>query len=166
MIVLRWLSIVMLAALLSVGCRKRVEPAPAPPPARSEPKQAETHVVRLVKVQFSEFDFSLTSAGEPMDIRITLLEDGKDVTATSGSQLLAGRRGERALDSPVEWLVRFDPHKNYQIVLTEQAPPGETGKRTFIPATPRLGYWPIGEGNGHLTFGAESYLEFSDTVAR
>ena len=165
MIVLRWVSILLLAGLVGVGCRKRIEPAP-PPPQPSQPVRAETHVVRLIKVQFSEFDFSLSAAGQPMDLRVSLLEDGKEVEATSGSRLLSGRRGERVLDSPVEWLVRFDPNKNYQVVLTEQAPPGETGKRTFIPATPRLGYWPIGEKNGHLAFGAESYLEFSDTVAR
>ncbi len=161
MIVIRWLLILTLAGLVGVGCRKRIEPAP---PAPRKPRQAETHTLRLLKVQFGKADFSRTSLGQPLDVRITLREDGTDLPATSGSPLLSGRRGERVLDTPLEWSVTFDRRKAYQIVLTEQAPPGESGKRTFIPATPQPGFWPFGENHGHITFGAESFLEFSDTV--
>ena len=54
--------------------------------------------------------------------------------------------------------MNFDPQKNYQIYLEEQAIIA-TAHPWSIPGMPKIGYWPIAENNGHIAFGKESYLE-------
>ena len=75
---------------------------------------------------------------------------------------MAGTRGEHMLQAPTQWMINFDPHKNYQVIITEVVPLGGSGKRITVPATPKQGFWPFGEFAGKVFFGKESYLLFVD----
>lgn len=131
--------------------------------------EAGIHHLRLTAVQIGASDFSLSSFGNPLDISMRILENGKEVPrsdkpATNGFPVpvtLMGRRGERLIDPPIEWTVNFDPKKNYQIVLAELSVVAAT-KTWNLPATPKLGEWPFQYNGGKLLFGKESYLQFED----
>ncbi|MBK6765337.1 MAG: hypothetical protein IPG71_03170 [bacterium] len=76
--------------------------------------------------------------------------------------MMSGVRGERFLKNPIRWVVDFDPNRNYQIRLEEQAVIAQA-MRWSIPATPKIGYWPI--GHGKLQLGQDSYIEFREKIA-
>jgi hypothetical protein len=128
------------------------------------PKKAATHVVELYKVQIGAQDFGLSTFGNPLNIKVSLKEDGQEIASNNPGVVLNGRRGERILQTPIQWVVNFNPQKNYQIYLEEQAIIA-SAHTWSIPGTPKIGYWPIAENKGHIAFGQESYLEFRDKVA-
>jgi len=125
------------------------------------PNKAATHVVELYKVQIGAKDFNLSTFGNPLNITVSLKENG----ATIASKLLSGTRGERVLKTPVSWVINFDPNKNYQIVIVEESFIADA-YRYSIPGTPKIGYWPIAENNGLVRFGKESYFQFRDKIAK
>lgn len=151
----------------------RTVPSPTSEPTQTSAELPKTesgvHHLRLTAVQIGASDFSLSSFGNPLDISMKILENGKEVPrtdkpATNGIPVpvtLMGRRGERLLDQPVEWTITFDPNKNYQIVLAEMSVVAAT-KIWSLPPTPKLGEWPFGYNGGQLLFGNESYLKFED----
>ena len=128
------------------------------------PKKPATHVVELFKVQIGTPDFNLSTFGNPLDIRVKLLQDGNEIALSAGNAILDGRRGERLLQKPIQWVVDFNPQKNYQIVLEEQSIIANAFVYS-IPRTPQIGYWPIAENYGRIPFGKESYIQFRDKVA-
>jgi hypothetical protein len=133
-----------------------------------KPETAETHVVELYKVQISDDDFHRSSFGNPLKIRISLLENGIELPSSNITVppiLLWGTRGERFLDRPIQWTVNFDPKKNYQIVLEEQAIVAQAWS-WLIPKTPKLGIWPIGAPDGLIRLGRDSYIQFHDMIAK
>lgn len=125
------------------------------------PKKARTHIVELYKLQISEFDFNLSSFGNPLQIKISLFENGKEIK----SSLLSGKRGERKLKKPVQWLVNFNPASNYQITIKEQALIADAVVWK-LPATPKIGLWPIAIDDGAIKFGRDSILYFRDKIAK
>lgn len=127
------------------------------------PGKTATHLVELYKVQIGANDFNLSSFGNPLDIEVIFKENG-NVINPQGIYLLDGKRGERFLKKPMVWVVNFDPNKNYQIVLKEISIVA-AAQSWSIPGTPKIGYWPVGENNGHISFGKDSYLEFRDKIA-
>ena len=126
------------------------------------PKKSATHTVTLYKVQTGFQDFWRSAFGNPLDYKVIIRENGIEIKPL-GRNLIKGDRGERYLDNPVLWNVSFDVKKNYQIVLEEQSLISER-KSWYLPATPKIGYWPIGGPKGKITFGKESYLQFRDEV--
>jgi len=162
---IRITSIAILAALF-VGCshdqsrqvKRAIDPA--------HPKKAATHVVTLKKVQFGAEDFNLNSFGNPLNIEVILREDGNRIPPIgTESIVLDGKRGERLIRSKIQWAVNFDPTRNYQVVLEEKAIIANA-RVWSLPGTPKIGYWPIGENNGKLIFGRDSYIAFSDKIAQ
>lgn len=163
----RVLGILLLSLItLGAGCKKRMAAeGEAPEEKPSRPRRTEVHVVTLERVQFSEQDFSSTALGEPLSVKISIREDGEDIPPSSGLETILGTRGERVMDPQIEWLITFDPDKYYQIVLSEQPPPGESGRRIFLPTSPRRGDWPLGSNDGVIAFGQGSYLKFADRIS-
>jgi hypothetical protein len=147
-----------LAVIGTAEAKKKKTPAPDP----GYPGKAATHTLTLQKVLISDVDFSRDSTGNPLPVSIEITEDGALVTPTSGDTTIQGTRGEYALKTPVQWLINFDPHKNYQVIITEVVPVGSTGKRIMVPATPKQGFWPFGEMAGKMVVGKQSYLVFVD----
>jgi hypothetical protein len=144
----------LLVVLLLFGCSgKSLNPM--------YPNKAATHVVEFYKVQIGADDFSLSTFGNPLDIKVSIKENGK----TIASQLIYGTRGERVFKTPISWIINFDPEKNYQIVLEEQSIIA-SAYVWEIPGTPKIGYWPIAKNNGIVTFGKNSYLGFKDRIAK
>ena len=129
------------------------------------PNEAATHIVQLRKVQFAGSDLNESTFGAPLDIKVTLLENGTPLPCASNNNVLAGTRGERVLKQPVQWIISFKPSNNYQIVLEEQAVIARAVKYAF-PDAPKLGYWPFAEPEGRIQIGRNSYVQFSDAVAK
>ena len=124
-----------------------------------EKAKKNTHLVVLYKVQISPEDFSLSTFGNPLDLRINILENGKILDGA----LIKGYRGERKLDHPINMTIKYNPSKNYQIIVEEQsliAP----GVRWSIPGLPKIGLWPIGINSGTINFGKNSKLYFKDKI--
>jgi len=161
-----YLFIILAALCLAVVGNAEAKKHKPPKENPAYPGKAATHTLILQRVLFSDLDFSRDSTGGPRQIAVELTENGNAVMPTSGDTLLDGTRGERLLQTPIQWIVNFDPHKNYQLILTEQVPMGASvaGKRIITPATPRAGYWPFGEQVGKLSVGKSSYLQFVDKI--
>ena len=123
------------------------------------PNKAQTHIVELFKVQISEIDFNRSTFDNPLAIRVSLYENGKRIH----SKLLSGRRGERLISPPIQWIVNFSPQNNYQIRLVEQSVIADAIGWS-IPGTPKIGYWPIAKGK--MEIGNDSYFYFSDKIAK
>jgi len=150
-------------SLLFIGCDSYSPPQKTSQPDPMRPGKAATHIVELYKVQIGAKDFNLSSFGNPLDIEVIFKENG-NVISPQGIYLLDGKRGERILNKPMVWVVNFDPNKNYQIVLKEVSIVA-SAQSWSIPGTPKIGYWPIGVNNGHISFGKDSYLQFRDKIA-
>jgi hypothetical protein len=127
----------------------------------SHPVEAQTLIIELYKVQISEFDFNVSSFGNPLDLEISLLENSEKIK----SVLLSGKRGERVLDQPVQWIINYNPSNNYQLTITEQAVIAKAVSWK-IPATPKIGYWPISRNKGKINFGKESILFFRELTTK
>jgi len=127
------------------------------------PGKAATHVVQLDRVQIGAPDFNVSTFGNPLKIKISLKENGREI-ACSSDNIISGTRGERMLNQPLQWVVNFSPGANYQIYLEEQSIIAQA-KYIAIPGTPRLDYWPVAANAGTIRFGQESYLHFVDRVA-
>jgi hypothetical protein len=153
-----------IAVLAIIGCTRDQQKELAKLIDPRFPKRAATHVVELYKVQIGASDFGLSTFGNPLDINISLRQDGMGIAQSNGNHFLRGQRGERVLQEPIQWVVNFDPNKNYQIYLEEQSIIASRHSWA-IPGTPQIGYWPIAENKGHISFGQNSYLEFRDKVA-
>ena len=128
------------------------------------PRKPAMHVVQLTRVQVGASDFGTSTFGNPLGIRVSLRENGKEIPA-QGQNVLAGTRGERVLERPIQWIVNFDPRRNYQIYIEEQSIIAQAHWWS-IPGTPQIGYWPIAENGGKIDFGKESYFRFTDNVAK
>lgn len=126
---------------------------------RVQPRKAGDWMVELTEVQIGAADFNQSLLGEPLDIVVTVRENGREIRPSTPVRL-SGQRGQRLLPKPMVWLVHFDPQRNYQMVVEEQALIAHTG-RWEIPPTPRLGQWPFAAKDGLVRFGRESYLKFS-----
>jgi len=124
------------------------------------PNKYETHILELYKVQISDHDFNLSSFGNPLLLEIKILENGNIIK----QKLLNGKRGERKLKNPVQWVINFNPKNNYQLVLSESAVIADTYIYKF-PATPKIGMWPFIINNGIIKIGIDSKLYFRDKVA-
>jgi len=125
---------------------------------RLQPRKAGDWMVRLVEVPVGAADFHHGVMGGPLEFDVSLLQDGREVNATTGTRL-SGRRGQRILDDPVTWLLHYDPRKTCQVVVKEHAVVAHGG-RWELPATPRLGAWPFAGKDRIVRFGQESYLRF------
>jgi len=125
---------------------------------RLQPREAGDWVVSLVEVQVGAADFHQGVMGDNLDFTVSLLQDGREVKASTGSRL-SGRRGQRILETPLTWLLRYDPRKTCQVVVEEQALIAQAG-RWELPPTPRLGSWPFAGKDRVVRFGRESYLRF------
>jgi hypothetical protein len=101
-------------------------------------------VVELVELQVGASDFHVSRRGQALDLAVRVLEDGTALKA-SGPERLSGRRGQRILDQPMAWLIRYDPQRR---------------AKWELPPTPRLNEWPFAGKDGLLPFGKESYLKF------
>jgi hypothetical protein len=128
------------------------------------PKVAATHIVQLTKVQFAGSDLNESTFNEPLDVEVKLLENGVEIPSVNNNAL-NGARGERILKQPVQWIVNFKPENNYQIVIQELAIIAKSYKYWY-PDAPKIGYWPFAEQDGKLGFGDNSYLKFTDVVAK
>lgn len=170
-----WIGIFFIISLLSliiyfnVAVRTHKNPLASVLPDPRFPRDAATHIVQLDRVQIGAKDFNLSTFGNPLDIEISLLANGSKIPAqgesvSDPSTKISGKRGERNIQ-PIQWIVNFDPQKNYQIVLEEKSIIADA-RRWSLPGTPKIGYWPIGENNGTLRFGVESYLHFIDKVTK
>ncbi|HEY3295524.1 MAG TPA: hypothetical protein VGL38_08795 [bacterium] len=155
------LALILVLALAGASEAKKHK-APAADPGY--PGKAQTHQVILQKVLLSDFDLTRDTTGATRSIIVELLEDGNVIVPSNGDTTITGMRGEHLLETPVQWLVNYDPRKNYQVIITEQLAPGatNTGNRIMVPATPKAGYWPFGVMAGKVPFGKESYLQFVD----
>jgi hypothetical protein len=148
----------------STAVKKEVAPERNP----IQPGVAETHIVELYKVQISDDDFHRSSFGNPLKIRVALLQNGEEIKSANHAMppiLLRGTRGERLLETPIQWVVDFNPEKNYQIVLEEQSIVADAWK-WMIPKTPKLGIWPVGVPDGMIHIGKDSYIQFHDKLAK
>ena len=125
---------------------------------RLQPKEAGDWMVSLVEVQVGASDFHQGVMGDNLDFTVSLLQDGREVKASTGTRL-SGRRGQRILEHPVTWLLRYDPRKTCQVVVEEQALIAHAGSWE-VPPTPRLGSWPFAGKDRVVRFGRESYLRF------
>lgn len=126
--------------------------------ARLQPRKAGDWMVSLVEIQVGAADFHLGVMGDPLDFEVSLYQDGQVVKASTGTRL-GGRRGQRLLEKPLNWLLHYDPRKSCQVVVEEQALVARTG-RWELPPTPRLGQWPFAQKDRVVRFGRESYLRF------
>jgi len=136
-------------AWLALGCASR----------SIQPRKAGDWMVELTELQVGAADFNLSVMGEPLEIEIAVVENGRALKP-SGPTRLSGRRGQRVLENRPAWLVHFDPARTYQVVLEERAIIAHTAKWE-LPPTPRLREWPFAGEDGMLRFGKESYLKFS-----
>ncbi len=151
-------------SFLGFACKNGKEEIEKNDPTR--PRIAAIHVVKLLRVQFGAEDFNLSTFGNPLKIEVTIREDGKTIRSNQPDfVILDGTRGERTNRSNIQWTVNFDPTRNYQVVLEEKAIIANV-LRWSLPATPKIGYWPIGVNKGKLNFGRDSYIEFSDKIAQ
>lgn len=119
------------------------------------------HTLELHTVQFAPQDFNLNLFGNPFNIRVDLLVDGKRVEPKRGDNVLSGSRGERALKEGVAWDFVYAPSSRYQIQVEEQNIVSQA-VRWSIPATPRMGDLAFGaSGKRRVEFGEDSYLGFN-----
>ena len=152
------LGILGLTLLLLQCSAERIEKA-AKALSPMYPQQEAVHLVEFYKIQVGARDFNLSTFGNPLDLEVSLYADGNKIRSTS----ILGTRGERNFRNPKSWLVPFYPTKNYQLKVSEQSIIADATVWS-IPGTPRIGYWPIAENNGAISFGTESILYFRDTV--
>ena len=124
------------------------------------PGKPGVHVVEMAKVKVQEQDFTVTPAGDPLPVRVYLLEDDNVVDADGGG-VFQGIRGERTLDPPLRWMVNFKPDAKYQIVVEEQ---GEGGQTYLFPQVPRPGFWPVPANNFTFRVGRKSLVRFTEEV--
>jgi hypothetical protein len=148
-------SIVLLLSVLVFGCGSKYTNI------SSTPDESGTHLIEFYKVQIAEDDFNRGLMGNPLELEVSILENGKKV----GQRTIKGTRGERFFQRPIYFTVKFSPKKNYQILIAEQALLANT-KTWRIPPTPKIGVWPICFGEGKVEFGNESYLCFRDRVLK
>lgn len=154
-------TLFLIFVIVLSGCSRNETPKQKNIASPLYPEKAQTHILELYKVQISEYDFNLSSFGNPLKINISLLENGEEIK----SVILSGKRGERTLKEPVQWVVNFAPTNNYQLILKEISIVADAAI-WLIPATPKIGYWPIGSNNGAISFGKESILYFRDKTAK
>jgi hypothetical protein len=123
------------------------------------------HVVELYAVRISEEDFHLSSFGNPLKIKVTLLENGKEVMEPNGfnfGTFIGGTRGKRALRNPVTWRLQPDLKKRYQLVIEEQSVVATTS-RWEIPRTPLAERWLFETHDSEIRIGKNSYFKFRDS---
>jgi len=142
------LCVLTVALILAISCSG----------GRLQPREAGDWMVSLVEVQVGAADFHQGVMGDNLDFTVSLLQDGREVKASTGTRL-SGRRGQRLLESPVTWLLHYDPRRTCQVVVEEQALIAHAG-RWELPPTPRLGTWPFAGKDRVVRFGRESYLRF------
>jgi hypothetical protein len=154
--------VLALTAFWVTGCSRKQMEQSGRASEGSHPVKAATHVVELYKVQIGASDFGVSRFGNPLDIRVVLLEDGREIAANEATTL-SGVRGKRTLEYPIAWTVNFDPKKRYQLQVQEQAVDTEAHTWSF-PSAPRAGYWPFPDADSRITVGTESYLQFRDKI--
>jgi hypothetical protein len=143
----RWIGLLVVGLLLA-GCGAH----------RIQPRAPGDWVVELVELQVGASDFHVSRRGQALDLAVRVLEDGTALKA-SGPERLSGRRGQRILDQPMAWLIRYDPQRTYQVLVVEKGFASRRAKWER-PPTPRLNEWPFAGKDGLLPFGKESYLKF------
>jgi hypothetical protein len=126
------------------------------------PGKAAMHAVELDRLQLADKDFHLSESGDPIPVRVYLLNDDVEVASANGD-MISGARGERDLQTPVRWEVNFSPDGRYQIVVEEQNPNGAAARYVF-PPSPRPGFWPVPANDGTYKFGRSSYVHFTENV--
>ena len=124
------------------------------------PQAGQTYIVILTELQIGSEDFNLSTLGNPLGITISIKINGRTL-ATTGTQggNLSGRRGERVLKKPIQWIIKYDKGSTYQIVIEEQSI--IAGRfRYQLPGTPKLGDWPFSSKSTNRSLGKNSYLHF------
>jgi len=150
----RWLTLLLALALAGCAGARRAAWPGAP----------DQRLLELTAVRLADADFSRRLDGDPRDVEVRLRDNGREIAAQA-DRVVHGSRGERALETPLRWLVEFRPDHSYQVVLQEQALLGG-GRRWDLPPAPEMGHWVFVENEGRLSFGAGSALVFRTRVLR
>ncbi|HZW37781.1 MAG TPA: hypothetical protein VFF33_00625 [Ignavibacteriaceae bacterium] len=128
--------------------------------AKTTKEIPKTYIVELNEVQFEDVDFSRSIFKAPLDIKIKIMENGKEIIPVdSAYTVIEGTRGERKPEHPLKWRINFKPENNYQIVVEEVGLLVDR-KRYLMPQKLRTNYWPLKDNNGILYCGKESYVRF------
>jgi hypothetical protein len=148
----QWTQATALLALLwlAAACSR---PAVSP-----WPEEAAMQVLELRAVRIDPADFHNSWSGKPLDLKVSLLDNGRVVPPVEELRI-RGSRGERSLDKPQRWLVEARPDHAYQIIVEERARITR-GARWEVPPMPEMGHWIFAENEGRLSFGQGSALIF------
>jgi hypothetical protein len=147
--------------LLFMGCAHHTKTTVEKMVDPHYPKSTMEHTVTIDRVMITDADFHKSTTGGPLDVQVSLLENGREINPSTTNEF-DGTRGERVLEKPLIWHVNFSPNNNYQLVVKEQAIIADASK-WMIPETPKLGYWPI---ESKIKLGSSSYLHVTEDVAK